>query len=71
MSKGKGQKIILFKLFFFNYCLFTCLPIGTGRVVSVQLLGIDGLVVCFYYCLISYMSSHRHRKGRIGAITWY
>ena len=51
-----------------NFCLtvlvFSCLlPVGTGRVVSVLIVYINKIFVL--PCI--FMSSRRHRKGRIGA----
>ena len=42
-----------------------CLPVGTGRVVSVSVF-VDKKIFCFFVLNVYSMSSRRHRKGRIG-----
>ena len=65
--KGRIGADSLYKQEFLSYIVFPCLPIGTGRVVSVLIVYINK-----NFCLhcIS-MSSRRHRKGRIGADSLY
>ena len=53
----------LYKQEFLSYIVFSCLPVGTGRVISVLIVYINKIFVL--PCI--FMSSRRHRKGRIGA----
>ena len=59
--KGRIGADSLYKQEFLSYIVFSCLPVGTGRVVSVLIVYINK-----NFCLTLYFHV-RHRKGRIGA----
>ena len=67
--KGRIGADSLYKQEFLSYIVFSCLPVGTGRVVSVLIVYINK-----NFCLTLYFHvfpSRRHRKGRIGADSLY
>ena len=53
----------LYKQEFLSYIVFSCLPVGTGRVVSVLIVNINKNFLSY---IVFFMSSLRHRKGPIG-----
>ena len=60
--------IFVLPCIFMSYIVFSCLPVGTGRVMSSHIVSVLIVYINKIFVLpCIFMSSRRHRKGRIGA----